>query len=179
MMHKSHTWRSRLTPQHGFWTLVLTLWTSVVISNVAHVWMFSVLMHLSSMLLFVWLLLILSGHTNHAMYISVWAWITGLTAVKVMAYDYTVKHTLVQLQPDGHWVGPLNWHFNLGNVRLRPDGHVHADSECSFCYIWQPLDPELKTQLQLTHWDTWPDWDKWLTKSHRDMIEYKIHHLTD
>ena len=114
---------------------------------------------------------------NKAWYCLTWAKVTGLTAVKVMTYDHKVKHTLVQLQPDGHWVGPLNWHFDMGNVRLRPDGHVDPDSECSFCYIWQPLDEDLKTQLQLTHWELWPNWQTWLAKSHRDMVMYRASKL--
>lgn len=110
---------------------------------------------------------------NREYYVRMWAWVTGLTAAKVMDFQHEVKYTLVELQSDGAWVGPLNWHFNLGTVRLLPIGHVDPECECSFCYIWHPVDADLKTQLQLTHWEQWPDWHAWLEKSHRDMIVYR------
>jgi hypothetical protein len=130
---------------------------------------FSVLMNVSSVLLIVWSLSMLRGiHKEY--YVRLWAWVTGLTAVKVMDYAHNVKYTLAEHQADGTWVGPLNWNFNLGTVRLLPNGHVDSESECAFCYIWYPVDEDLKTHLQLTYWEYWPDWHAWLEKSHRDMI---------
>ena len=172
MMHNLFSWRRKLRPNHAFWTLMGINLCAGVINMVFKLGIFSVLMNVSSVLLILWSLSMLRG-INREYYVRLWAWVTGLTAVKIMDYAHNVKYTLVEHQADGTWVGPLNWNFNLGAVRLLPNGHVDSESDCAFCYIWYPVDEDLKTHLQLTYWEYWPDWHAWLQKSHKDMIVYR------
>jgi hypothetical protein len=132
----------------------------------------SVLVNVFSVLLIV-CALIIALHNKREHYVRLWAWITGLTAVKIMDFQHKVSYTLVEAQADGTWVGPYNLNFNVGSVRLLPNGHVDHECECAFCYIWHPVDADLKTHLQLSHWEYWPDWHAWLEKSHKDMIVYR------
>ncbi len=110
---------------------------------------------------------------NKAWYFVLWAKVTGLTAVKIMDYAHEVKYTVVREQPDGTYVGKLHFHLNLGTIRLLPNGYVDPACDMMFCYVWHPLDADLRTQLQLTHWEYWPNWHAWMEKSHMDMVMYR------
>lgn len=151
--------------------MVINLCASVT-TMVFKLSIFSVLVNVCSVLLIVWSLGMLRG-MNKEYYVRIWAWITGLTAVKIMDFTHEVRYTLVESQSDGTWTGPVHFHLNAGQIKLWPNGHVDSKSECSFCYIWHPLDQDLMTQLQLTHWEHWPDWSTWLEKTHLDMVTYR------
>jgi len=157
---------------HGVWVIVGIYLLLFVLFMVHNLSMANLIRNLSSVLLIVW-----GGCSINQTYgeyhVRVWAWITGLTAVKVMDYAHEVKYTLVEHQADGTWVGHLNFSFKTGLIRLWPNGYVDPECACSFCYIWHPVDADLTTQLQLTHWDSWPNWSHWLTMSHLDMVIYR------
>lgn len=170
MMHKLVGWRRHVRPKHVLWVLIGTNLVVFVFSLLWKLGIFSLLMNVFSVLLVVCSLTVI---TNRESYVKLWAWITGLTAVKIMDYAHEVRYTLVEHQADGTWTGHLNFSLPHGLIKLWPNGHVDPDCECAFCYIWHPLDADLKTHLQLTHWELWPDWHVWLEKSHQDMIIYR------
>lgn len=170
--------RSQLRPAHVFWGLILFMMIMSMLFQLTKITLFLILNGVSLITLGLWLVLICTGsHRVH--YMRLWASITGLTLVKVMDFDHKVTHTLVHAQPDNSYTGHLFFHWRIGVIRLLPNGHVDPDCEVSYCYIWQPVDEDLKTQLQLTHWESWPSWTDWCAMSHKEMIVYRLAHVHD
>lgn len=110
--------------------------------------------------------------------VRIWASFTGLTAVRVMDYNHDVIYTLVQQQSDGSYTGHHNYVLKLSSIRLMQNGYVDPECDSAWCYIWQPINPQLQTQLQLSYWDTWPNWDLWLSMDHLQMVAQRRTHLS-
>lgn len=105
--------------------------------------------------------------------VRTWAKCTGLIPVRVMTCSHEVCHTVVKLQPDGTYTGYFNHMLKLSDIRLMPTGHVDPHCDALWCYIWEPLNKELKTQLQLSYSEQWPDWHAWMEMNHTQMIEHR------
>ena len=108
--------------------------------------------------------------------VKIWSVFTGLTAVRVMDYNHDVTYTLVKQQSDGSYIGHQHFILESGSIRLMPNGFVDPECNAAWCYIWQPLNSELHTQLQLS-WDSWPNWDSWKEMDHLKMVAKRRAHF--
>jgi hypothetical protein len=170
------TSRNQIRPEHAFGVLVMfTIICSAGMLLDAGAWS-HILLPACSIGFLAWIWMISCVDKNQSL-IRMWGWITNLTPVKVMQFDHSERLTLVKRMCDGSYEGYLGWQNKTGAIRLLPNGHVDPGCEASFCYVWQPLCAELRTELQLAHWQQWPDWHAWSQKSHQDMIYYRHTHL--
>jgi hypothetical protein len=176
MLTQFNMWRSQLRPIHVYkLVLALAVLCGISVLAGAGVWAHA-LLQVCSLGFVAWSIMITKLNKSEWL-IRVWGKITGLTPVRIMQYDHEVRLSLMSHTPDGAWEGYLGWQFNEGHMRLLPNGHVDPHCVTTFCYVWQPLDPELCTQLQLAYWELWPNWDEWLQKSHKQMVVYRLTHL--
>lgn len=118
-------------------------------------------------LLFISLIMVhLFAPFNSKWMVKIYGAITGLTPVKILSFDKKVYYSLVHKNDqDQSYKGFLLWPYCLGEIHLLPNGFVSDDCCTLYCYVWQPLDANLKLQLQLQYWDEWPDWTHWMSLS--------------
>lgn len=170
MMNTWNKWRRKLCPDRVFVMLTVMICCTYLISAIFQIWFTSMWVILFAVLNILWCVMFMSSSDKHAGFIKLWGWITGLTPVKVMDFSSNVKYTLVEEQPDGTWQGPLHLYSKVGDLVLCANGYVHPECETSFMYIWQPLNLDLRTQLQLAYCETWPDWHAFSKLDHIEKL---------
>ena len=106
---------------------------------------------------------------NRPWMMRVAAGFTGMIPVVIMDFNHKERLTLVSLQQDDCYLGPLSVAHDRGTIRLLPNGLVDRHHGNSHCYIWKPLDRALEVELMLRS-ASWPSWDEWRRLSHSEMM---------
>lgn len=87
--------------------------------------------------------------------------------VRLIDYQNKIYHTLVEPGPNHTLVGHLYWSIKVGEISLLPNGVVDPNSDCSYVYGWEHVDPDLKLQQQLS-WPNHKSLDVWQGLDHQE-----------